>query len=294
MGQTITGSISALSTMYGMELIEGFERKGSLLRTTVFTEAMRSGNQFVFNVEDSGNATAVTRGFDSNYPSRSMNNNQVTLTLTEWADIPTKTGFNIFANPASDGAQRQSMYNSAYNVIARTVENEIITALGLATTGPSAVPSDDALGLITQGLVNLGNNFVPTDDGQVYVACTHGFLSALQRTKEFSHSEYVPMMQWDNGVGSMKKMYQWNGLNIFLQNGLSGVGTTNATCFMYHKNAIGHAIDNDSFSTFVGYDGKQDQSYIRCSAFSGAALLQNTGVQKLLFNDTSAGSLATI
>lgn len=293
MGQTITGSISANAKMYSMEYIEGFERRGSLLRQTVTTETMKRGNQFVFVVEDSGNATATTRGLDGNIVPRSMNNNQVTLTLTEWNDLPRMTGFNIFGHQAG-AQQRMAMYNTSYKVIARTVENEIITALATATTGPSGTAVDDALGLVTQGLVNLGNNFVPIDDGQVYLACTTGFISALQRTKEFSHAEYVSMKKWDDGVASDKMMWKWNGINLFIQNGLSGVGTSSATCFLYHKSAIGHAIDNENFSAFVGYDEEQDYSWVRCSAFSAAGLLQNTGVQKLLFNDASSGTLVTL
>jgi hypothetical protein len=293
MGQTITGSTSANAKLYSMEYIEGFERGASLLRQTVTTEIMQRGSQFVFVVEDSGNATATTRGLDGNIVPRSMNNNQVTLSLTEWHDLPRMSGFNIFGHQAS-AMQRAAMFKTSYKVISRTVENEILTALGTATTGPSGTAIDSALDLVTQGLVNLGNNFVTCDDGDVYVACTPGFLASLQRTKEFSNAEYVSMKKWDDGVSSTKKMYQWNGMNFFIQNGLSGVGTSSATCFMYHKTAIGHAINKENFEVEMDYNKEQNYSWVRASAFSGAALLQNTGVQKLLFNDASAGALVTI
>jgi len=47
---------------------------------------------------------------------------------------------------------------------------------------------------------------------------------------------------------------------------------------MYHKNAIGHAVNTGDLQSLIGYNEEQDYSWARASAFLGAKLLQNTGV----------------
>lgn len=287
MTQTITGTIHAAMTQYSQEFIKGYERGDSMLRKTVTTKTQKQGNSFVFLVTDSGSATAQTRGLDGNLIGRSMNQNQITLTLSEWHDLPRKTGFNIFE---SQYQGREDMYKTSYEVINRKVEDQIITALNTATTGPTATATNDAIGLLNDGLVIMSQNNVPVDDGEVFACVSHAFISKCQESDVFSSADYVPMMTYADGVHSMKMMYRWNGINIFTNTGIPNHATNNETCFLYHRSAIGHAIDNENFSTKMGYDDENDYSWIRCSAFSGAKLLQNGGVMKLKFigNEASA------
>lgn len=279
MGQTITGTIHDKMTAYRSEAIMGFERKGGNLANSVTTETMKKGSSLVFVVKDSGSATAVTRGFDGNIVPRAMNNNQVTLDLSEWHDLPRMTGFNVFTS--QDENVRFAMYDTAYNVIARRRDDQIVTALNTATQGPTNTAVSDAFGLLMNGLELLGRSNVPTDDGNVYAAVSHSFMNNLQKVKEFSNAEYVSQKTFDDGVQSPNKMWRWNGINIIVFNNLPGVGTSEERCFIYHKNAIGHAIDNESFDISVGYNDEQAYSYVRASANMGAKLLQNTGVKIL-------------
>ncbi len=59
---------------------------------------------------------------------------------------------------------------------------------------------------------------------------------------------------------------------------LPGKGTSSEKNFLYHKSAIGHALDTAGMQSPVGVDQEQDYSWARASAFMGAKLLQNTGV----------------
>jgi hypothetical protein len=56
---------------------------------------------------------------------------------------------------------------------------------------------------------------------------------------------------------------------------------------MYSRKAIGHACDTQNFDTKVGYDEKNDKSWARCSTFMGSKLLQNSGVVKMLHDDSA-------
>lgn len=288
MGQTITGTINAPLVQYSKEFIKGYERGDSMLRSTVTTKTQKQGNSHVFLVTDSGSATAQTRGLDGNLLGRSMNQNQITLTMTEWHDLPRKTGFNIFQ---SQYQGREDMYQTAYEVINRKVEDQIIAALNTATTGPTATATSDAIGLLTDGLTIMSANNVPVDDGQVYACVSHAFIQACQESDVFSSADYVPMRTWADGVHSMKKMYDWNGIKIFSNTGIPNHATNSETCFLYHKSALGHAIDTENFTVTAGYNDEHDYSYIRCSTFSGAKLLQNGGIMKLKFIGDSASAV---
>ena len=59
---------------------------------------------------------------------------------------------------------------------------------------------------------------------------------------------------------------------------LPGKGTTSENSFLYHKSAVGHALDTSGMNTPVGYFEEQDYSWARATAYMGAKLLQNTGV----------------
>ena len=72
--------------------------------------------------------------------------------------------------------------------------------------------------------------------------------------------------------------YRWRNCLIVEHPNLPGKGTSSEKSFLYHKTAIGFAIDSGGIQSPVGYDQEQDYSYARASAFMNALLLQNTGV----------------
>jgi len=267
---------TAPQIQYRDEFIAGFERHQALLRNTVTTEAMVKGNQATFLVVDSGSATAVTRGVNGLIPARNDNNTQYTATLAEWHDLVQKTGFNIFE---SQGDQRAAMQMTTRAVLNRRIDLDIITELNTATqdTGTATTAS---LNLALYAKTILGNASVPFD-GNIFAAITPAFEAYLLQVKEFANADYVPVQPLQTGETSFADkpmMYRWMGVNWVVHPGLPGVGTNAEKCFMYHKNAIGHAINTSDLTSVIGYDEEQDYSYARATAFLGSKLLQNTGV----------------
>ena len=59
---------------------------------------------------------------------------------------------------------------------------------------------------------------------------------------------------------------------------VSGVGTNAEKCFMFHENAIGHAVDISGIDSPVGYNDEQAYSWARASVTVGSVKLQNTGI----------------
>jgi hypothetical protein len=262
--------------MYRQEAIATFEQNQSLLRDTVTTEAIIKGNAAVFLVAGSGDADAVTRGVDGMIPARNDDLTQNTCTLVEWHDLVRKTGFNIFASQAD---QRAIMQRTTMGVINRKIDVDIFTELNTGTldTGSATTASLD-LALYAKTI--LGNNKVPFD-GNIFAAITPAFESYLLQAPEFSSADFVavkPLNSGETAFADKAGYYRWIGVNWIVHPELPGVATNAEKCFMYHRNAIGHAANKDGMQTPVGYNEEQDYSYARASIFMGSKLLQNSGV----------------
>jgi hypothetical protein len=267
---------TAFQQMYRKETIAAFEVHQSLTRMTTTTEIQREGNEATFLVAGSGGATAVTRGVNGRIPGRPDDNTQVTATLVEWHDKVEKTRFNIFA---SQGNQRDIMQRTSVGVINRKIDDDIITELntGTVNTGTAAVAS---MALVSKAKAILGNNSVPFDNN-IYALITPAFEQYLQELAQFTSMDYVntkPLPGSDSSWEDQQKMMLWRGVNWIVHPSLPGAGTNAEKCFMYHKSAIGHAMDAENMDTAVGYNDEDDYSFARCSAFMASKVLQNSGI----------------
>lgn len=269
---------TAFQIQYRQEFIQAFEQHQTLLRETVTTEAVIKGQQAVFLVSGSGAAAAVTRGINGRIPARSDSNTQNTCTLTEWHDLVRKTGFNVFA---SQGNQRSIMQMTTMAVINRQIDSLIINELATGTVAIGAAGTIPNVSLFQNGRVKLSNASVPWDSN-VTLLCQPSFLAYMEQATEFANAQYVdirPYAGQDNPSWKDKPMaYRWRNCLLVEHPNLPGKGTSSEKSFLYHKTAIGHAMDTAGVESPVGYDEEQSYSWARCSAFMGAKLLQNTGV----------------
>jgi hypothetical protein len=269
-------AITAPQIQYRDEYIAGFEAHQALLRNTVTTEVVIKGNQATFLVVDSGAAEAVSRGVNGLIPARNDNNNQYTATLVEWHDLVQKTGFNIFQ---SQGDQRAAMQMTSRAVLNRRIDKDILTELANGTQDTGAAQTM-SLSLALRAKTILGNAEVPFD-GNIFAVISPAAEAYLLQSSEFSSADYVPVKPLASGetaFADMPKMYSWMGVNWMVHPNVTGVGTAAEKCFMFHRNAIGHAINTGDLTALIGYDEEQDYSWARASAFTGAKLLQNTGI----------------
>lgn len=176
------------------------------------------------------------------------------------------------------------MQKASVDVLNRDIDQVIIDELDTATlTTGSAVTAN--LNLVVKAKVILGNNEVPTvEEDNMFAVISPAFEGYLMSVTEFTSADYVEIKPF---VGPAKRMRRWYGLNWIVHPNLPGVGTSSESCFMYHKNAIGHAANSKEMSVLVDYDGKQDLSWSRASLFHGAKKLQNSGIVKMV-HDASA------
>lgn len=274
-------SDTAFQIQYRQEAIAAFERRQSLLRDTVTTEAVINAQQAVFLVAGSGAASATTRGVNGLIPARADDLNQNTCTLSEWHDLVRKTGFNVFA---SQGDQRRIMQETTMAVLNRKIDQQIIAELETGTQDTGAAQTG-SLSLVMYGKTILGNN--DAGGGEIFAAITPAFEAYLMQTKEFASADYVDVKPFAATNKMVQSRFRWAGVDFIVHTGLTGKATAAEKCLMWNKSAIGHAADKSGLKTPIGYDEEQDYSWARASMFMNAKLLQNSGVVTML-HDGSA------
>lgn len=280
---------TAFQTAYRDEFIAGFEERQSALRSACVTQAQIKGNSAVFLVAASGDAgspaTAVTRGVNGLLPYRADSLTQNTATLQEWHDPVRKTGFNIFA---SQGDQKRIMQETSMGTINRKIDLDIIAQLDTATidTGSAATAS---VSMVAKALSYLGNQAVPVEEeDNMFGLVTPSFWGYMMQFPEMTKGSYVEVKLFN---GAIKKYWRWFGINWIRSPLVTGLATASEKCYIFHRNAIGNAIDTRGIQTDVGYNGEHDYSYARTTVYVGSKKLQNNGIVQVL-HDGSASNLS--
>lgn len=276
-------SQSAAVTKYRMETIAAFEKSQALTRHTVTTEADIEAASAVFLVAGSGGATAVTRGLNGEIPSRPDDLNQYTATLTEYHDKPIRTRFNIYTSQGNGAAIMQA---SSLAVINRQIDTNIRDALS-AGTQTYDMTADTTAATLLAGILEMTATLGENEalDEEPFALITPAFRSNLMTLNQFSSADYVNIKAFENV--SRSKAFNWNGVNWIVDSAATGVGTATSTCYLYNKNAIGHACDINNVSATLGYDEEDDYSWARTSIFMGSKILQNSGIIKITYDDTT-------
>jgi hypothetical protein len=265
-------SDTAFQVQYRQEAVMGFEQGVSSLRHSVLTEATYKGNQATFLVADSGGATPNTRGVNGLIPARGDDLNQYTATLVEWHDLVRRTSFNIFA---SQGDGRRIMQQTTRKVINRKIDADILGELqnGTQTCGSAVTAS---LQLVVKAKTILGNNAVDVDEeDNMFAAISYAFDAYLMQIPEYTKATYVEITPFNMPT---KRFRRWAGVNWIVHPNIVGKGTSLEYCFLYHRNAIGHAMNAGDIQALAGYHEEQDYSWARTTSFMGSKLLQNSGV----------------
>ena len=267
-------AIEAAVIQYRKDFVPAFEQRSSLLRMAVTKETVLKGNQATFLVSGSGGDTAVTRGTNGQIPYGNPTNNQLTATLVEKHAPYELTGFNVFA---SQGDQVRVMRDASIAVINRDIDLTILAELANATqdfgTGTAA------LNTVTGAQAILGNNDVSVEEeDNMFAIISPAFRGYLMQTTEFASGDYVEMKPFN---GPARKVFRWMGINWLVSSRITGLGTASEICYMFHRNAIGYAINVGEDRIYAGFDEKQGLSWSRAEVYHGAKILQNSGIVKI-------------
>ncbi len=273
---------TVLQTLYAREFVDAFEQKQSWLRGLVMTEGEVKGNQFVWPLKQTA-PEAQERAANGLIPVQPDNQSSVTGILKEYHYLTQKTNFNIYSSSVD---QRKWMQEDSIRGVNKKCDSLIIAELATATNNSGAGAAIGA-GNAANSVAFLYDQWVP-NDGEVYGLLTAKAWAQLMRVKEFTSGDWIG---WDTAEFPFLKgvrAKEWLGVKWLMYPNLPGKGTANAKCFIWHKNAIGHAINNGEMSTKVGYDEEQDYSWARTSSYQGSKLLRNEGVYVFNHDDTAA------
>lgn len=262
-------------------MVAQFEQKVSLLRACATKESVIAGNQATFLVAGANGETAVTRGSNGQIPYSNPQNAQVTATLVEKHAPKEMTGFNIFA---SQGDQKRVMQMASMAIINRDIDVTMLTELANATQTAGAAATM-SLDMIAKSQAILGINDVDVEnENDMFCIISPAARGYLSQVTEFSSGDYADVKPFN---GPARKFWRWNGINWITSSRISGIGTSSETMFMFHRAAIGYAVNVGEDSISIGYDEKQDVSWSRATVYHGAKILQNSGIVKIL-HDGSA------
>ena len=273
-------SVEAAMIQYRQDFIPAFEQNMSLLKMSATKESVLSGNQATFLVSGSGGATAVTRGTNGQIPYGNAANTQTTATLVEKHAPFEITGFNVFA---SQGDQIKIMRDSSISVINRDIDLTMLAELSTATQDYGTGTASLATVLGAQTI--LANNDVPVEEeDNMFCVISPAFRGYLMQTTEFASGDYVEQRPFN---GAVRKFWRWNGINWIMSSRVTGLGTSAELCYMYHRSAIGYAVNTGEEMIDVGYEAKQKTSWSLASVYHAAEILQQTGIVKITHDGSS-------
>lgn len=277
--------VTAAVVQYRQSMVDAFEQQSAMLRMTTTKETVRNGNQATFVVNGAGSDTAVTRGVNGQIPYGSPTNTQKTITLTEKHAPYELTDFNVFA---SQGDQLAGMRKHSMSVINREIDLTILATLASATidTGAGQIASG---ALVQACIAELGANDVDvSDENNLFAVISPSFRGYLAQTTEFTNGDYVPMQYLG---GPVRKIWRWSGVNWIVSSRITGLQGSTELCYMWHRDALGYAINLGEDSIDVGYDAKQKTSWSNATVYHGGVILQNTGIVQMV-HDGSAHQFA--
>jgi hypothetical protein len=265
--------------LYRDEFVASFEQRQSYLRDTVTTESMTKGASAIFLV--TGQAEAMKeRGVDGLIPASNETDAQVTVNLKEMHHRATATNYDIFQGQSD---RRRIMQMRGMVAANKEIDDSIIAGLvGATTTFATTINNTNTLtiGRLVDMLSELYEQQVD-NDGMITCVWTPKMHARLMIIAQVSSVDYVDKKPLIDGPQPFKFL----GATHIMHPRLPGVGTATATNFIYHKAAIGHAVDTAGIKTDIGYNGEHDYSYARHTLYHGSKVLQNAGVLKVTHKD---------
>ncbi len=268
-------------TSFGQDVHLEFNQRGSLLRPCVTTRGIIRAETARFYVM--GNGVTVEKSRNGNIPNQDIDLSYVTATMVDryWRkDIDELDVSKITAE------LRPTLVMDAAGAFGRYTDDQIIDALDAGASYyigdySTALGRNVALGGIRQ-LLNTGMR----NDGQIFAIISPNMCSQLMTEDEFASADYV-------GADDLpyKKMGMdirtWSGVHWITHIGINGRATTQARGLMFHKSAIGHAVNAEVQVKFS--EKPEGWGWIAKGAMSmGAIAIDSTGIIEMRVNDNVA------
>ena len=280
----INNTEATMRVDYSDEWHKDFERETSMLKPTVNSTGIVRAKTVTFDTA-SVTGRAKTRQRDGELPYSRPDTNQVSKDLYEHFEPYIIDDWDLFRN----NSETRALYmQKARAVVYREMDQMIVDELDQTTVelnSGSAIAFSQLSTFLTW-TTTLWNNDVPAD-GNVYGLVTPAAWAQMMRIPEFKSSDYTVVKRADEGAPMQGEMRSWMGVKWMMFTGLTGHGTATASCYIYHKSAIGHKDDGNP--TFMaGYDDKNDQHWCWARVRHCAKAILTRGIVRAVHDDTAA------
>ena len=267
------------------EFRQDFDRSLSLLRKTVRSDGIAMGQFARFDIVDPSDESQE-RGRDGKIPISQLGLSQVTATIREHFKKYKVDSFDLFrSNPNI----RSAMSARGVASINKAIDNLIIQEMDTTTNQVSPTGAAlSTLSTVTDWIVRLWENDVP-QDGRVWGVITPRAQMQMLKINEYKSADFIRMedkpvakeMMPSNGYRS------WLGVKWLAHTGLTGARSNNASCYIYHEDAIAHMIDGDP-EMRVYYVEMEDQYECWAKARHAAKVCLPRGIVRFRHDDTAA------
>jgi len=262
---------------YEADVHAAFQRMGSKLRNTVRIKNDVKGSTTTFQKVGKGVATVKAR--HGLVPVMNLEHTPVECTLYDyyagdWLDSldELKIGHD----------ERNVIVNAGAYALGRKTDEMIINAMSNATLTAGDGSTGLTKAVILAAYAELNKNDVP-DDGQRFCVVGANEWNHLLNLSEFANSEFVgDEYPWLKGTESRR----WLGVNWIMHTGLPVSGNYRH-CFMYHKNAIGHAVGQD-VKADISWHGDHASFFVNNMMSQGSVLIDGTGIVKIIVDEDAA------
>ncbi len=273
MSETTNSIDQSFIKHFQAEVVNAYSQMGSKLKSTVRSKNNIKGASTTFQIIGKGVAASKTR--NGQVPTMKLSHTPKECTLSdyyagEWVDSldELKVGHD----------ERKVVAQAGAYALGRKTDELIINALKTTTTTVGSAAAALTKAVILEAFTLLNKEDVP-DDGERYAIVSPQAWNQLLSIEEFSSADYVgAKTPFVAGCESRK----WLGINFIMHTGLpaTGSGATAAhTCFIYHKNAVGHAVGMD-IKTDITWHGDYAAHFVNNMMSQGACLIDPKGVIK--------------
>lgn len=264
---------------YSRELIQQYQVMKSYFRGFVNTEGNVQAKTFTWSIGQVA-GEAQKRGANGLFVPGDDVNTQASVQLDEYGSLRRNTEFNVFTAPTNVRTQMQALNIAETN---KTTDRLIVNALSGATQVPfTTTGSVITLNKVLECNNILDQNAVPDTDRAWFVSPK--FFNRLMLIPQFTSRNYVTDEPY------MKKMEArvYNGTTYIKHPGLPGVGTASAYSYLFHKEAIGHALVMGEENVDSDFNREQKYFWANATSMQGAKLLLPAGVVAFVHDDSVA------
>lgn len=266
----------AFIRQYEAEVHAAYQQQGSVLRKTVRNKTNVAGKSTTFQKVGTGQAVQKTR--KGKLPLMNIDHDNVEVFMEDWhaPDFIDK-----FDELKAQHDERKVVVDAGAWALGRKTDEMIIGNLNLTSYVTGNYSGAMGLPLVSKALKNMNLRKVP-DDGKRFGALTPGAWEHFINMKQVSNAKYAgDIFPWLKGTDAI----YWRKTTWQMVNDLPGENTAEAKCFIYHMTAAACATAAE-ITTDAGWERTHHSFFVNNSMSQGAALIDDTGVEAILINDT--------